>query len=229
MENRQFDKATPIAIEGLDGCGKKTQSEKLVTYLEERGVRTKLVSFPAYDEPLGDLLKRYLDGEFYGLDTNIAAMMYTLNRAFTIQGMRAEPISNRGAQYDFVVCDRYVGSNFIHQMPRLRLSQWEKFIRDQEKLEYEYFGLPKPSLTICLDMHPDITRNLLMRRYQGDRSKMDALEHNHTYNLQCRVAEMFAAGVLGWKVVDCSDGLVPRSEDDISNDIINIVNEEFSL
>ena len=53
-----------IVIEGLDGSGKATQSEKLCTALTEHGVNVRKVSFPNYDSPSSALVKMYLGGEF---------------------------------------------------------------------------------------------------------------------------------------------------------------------
>ena len=49
-----------IAIEGIDGAGKKTQSEMLVEYLKGKGVSAEVLSFPDYNHPLGMVISDYL-------------------------------------------------------------------------------------------------------------------------------------------------------------------------
>ena len=52
-----------IAVEGLDGAGKNTQSEKLFRYLSTRGVKVRKIDFPNYEGKGSTLVKMYLDGE----------------------------------------------------------------------------------------------------------------------------------------------------------------------
>ena len=53
-----------IVLDGLDGCGKSTQGERVARALRERGERVQLISFPDYAEPSSTLVKMYLAGEF---------------------------------------------------------------------------------------------------------------------------------------------------------------------
>ena len=58
-----------IAFEGLDQSGKQTQAELLRDRLVERGRFVRLLSFPAYDTPIGEEIGRGLRGERdYGPD-----------------------------------------------------------------------------------------------------------------------------------------------------------------
>ena len=45
-----------IAIDGLDGSGKGTQSEKLVEWLKSRGKRVRVLSFPVYENDRGTFI-----------------------------------------------------------------------------------------------------------------------------------------------------------------------------
>ena len=53
-----------IVIDGLDGSGKQTQTERLTAALTERGYSVKHISFPDYNQPSSALVKMYLGGEF---------------------------------------------------------------------------------------------------------------------------------------------------------------------
>ena len=46
-----------IAIEGLDGAGKNTQSEKLCRYLDVKGKKVKKIDFPDYASRGSTLVK----------------------------------------------------------------------------------------------------------------------------------------------------------------------------
>ena len=51
-----------IAFEGLDQSGKQTQTERLRDRLIEAGRQVRLLSFPAYETPIGAEIRRALDG-----------------------------------------------------------------------------------------------------------------------------------------------------------------------
>ena len=53
-----------IVIEGLDGCGKQTQSEKLYNRLVNENYNVKKIAYPRYENPSSSLVKLYLSGEF---------------------------------------------------------------------------------------------------------------------------------------------------------------------
>ena len=49
-----------IAIDGLDGSGKETQSKRLAKYLIEKGKKVRLLSFPTYDGKGSAFVDMYL-------------------------------------------------------------------------------------------------------------------------------------------------------------------------
>ena len=53
-----------IVIEGLDGSGKATQTQKLYETLKADNRKVMKVSFPDYESNSSALVKMYLSGEF---------------------------------------------------------------------------------------------------------------------------------------------------------------------
>ena len=49
-------RAKVLVIEGTDGSGKQTQSNKLYDYLISKGIKVKKYSFPIYDSPTGKII-----------------------------------------------------------------------------------------------------------------------------------------------------------------------------
>ena len=58
-----------IAIEGIDGSGKGTQTAQLAKRAEESGLSVSVFSFPGYAKNVfGEAIGRYLNGEFGDVD-----------------------------------------------------------------------------------------------------------------------------------------------------------------
>lgn len=221
-----------IVIEGLDGSGKATQTERLYELLSARGVQVRRVSFPDYDSPSSALVKMYLNGEF-GSDPGdvngyAAAAFYAVDRYASFK-------KDWGKAYDdgaVILCDRYATSNAVYQMTKVPQCEREEYLRWLEELEYCRLGIPRPDLVIYLDVPTDISQSLMSRRYDGDESKKDLHERNLAYLAQCGESARYSAMKLNWNVISCIRDGKMRSIDDISAEIAKltdklILNEEF--
>ena len=120
-----------IDIEGTDGCGKKTQTDLLFKFLTEQGYKVRKISFPNYDSESSALVKMYLRGEFGESANDVngyqASALYAVDRFATMSKINVN-------DYDFILFDRYVPSNMIHQSTR---------IKDQQELDdflHEYYS-----------------------------------------------------------------------------------------
>lgn len=221
-----------IVIEGLDGSGKATQTERLYELLSARGVQVRRVSFPDYDSPSSALVKMYLNGEF-GSDPGdvngyAAAAFYAVDRYASFK-------KDWGKAYDdgaVILCDRYATSNAVYQMTKVPQCEREEYLRWLEELEYCRLGIPRPDLVIYLDVPTDISQSLMSRRYDGDESKKDLHERNLAYLAQCGESARYSAMKLNWNVISCVRDGKMRSIDDISAEIAKltdklILSEEF--
>ena len=140
-----------IVLEGLDACGKSTQTELLIQSLEKRKVSVGYMRFPGYEKtPAGNRIAAYLRGEFgdlAALDPKMIATLYASDRFFQL-----ENVENLCKENDVVIFDRGVSSNLIYTPARgkndAEIQELQMFV---EKLEYKIFGFPKESLVIFLD------------------------------------------------------------------------------
>jgi Thymidylate kinase len=216
-----------IAMEGLDGSGKATQTALLCEALSKMGVNLRRVSFPDYSEPSSVLAKMYLNGEF-GTDPN-AVNAYAASSFYAVDRYASYMRYWRGAYQDgaLIVADRYSTSNIVFQLSKLPRARWDDFIRWVEDYEYGKLGLPRPDVTVYLDMPQEVSQKLLTRRYHGDEEKKDIHENNAAYLGACRESAAYAAGRLGWKIVRCAEGNAPRTVEEINRDIIKIITEEL--
>lgn len=216
-----------IAIEGLDGSGKATQAGLLCGALSGKGAGVRKVSFPNYEEPSSALVRMYLNGEF-GKNPNdvsayAASSFYAVDRYASYKKHWCGDY--RGGA--LIVADRYTTSNIVFQLSKLPREQWGGFIAWVEDFEYDKLGLPKPDLTLYLDMPPAVSQKLMLGRYHGDEKKKDIHERNTAFLDACRVSAAYAADRLGWKVIRCAGDEGPRTVEAIHGDILRIVLEEF--
>lgn len=196
-----------IVLDGLDGCGKSTQFERLSERMTREGISTKAISFPNYDDPSAALVKMYLGGEFSqvpnGVNAYAASSFYAVDRYASYKRYWEQPYQ----QGMNILASRYVTSNAIHQMGKLPMEQWDDYLAWLASYEYEQLELPKPDAVIFLDLPPEVNRALLMQRYEGNAEKLDIHEADFAYLEQCRISAHYAAQKMGWHVVDCSDGM----------------------
>lgn len=210
---------TILVIEGLDGSGKATQTALLEEELKKRGIPVKRVSFPDYNEPSSALVKMYLDGSF-GSDPG-AVNAYAASTFYAVDRFASY---RRAWQEDYkagtvILADRYTTSNAIYQMVKLPRSQWRSYLIWLADLEYDKMGLPRPRKTIYLDMPPEISQQLLSKRYEGDETKKDIHESHVEFLRQCRDAALYAAQYWAWTRIACSAGGQPKTVEDIAQEV----------
>lgn len=207
-----------IVIDGLDGSGKATQSQLFAQWLTEQDISTRKISFPNYGNKSSTLVQMYLAGEVGGLhevNSYAASSFYSVDRYISYQTIW----KNWYLAGEMIVADRYTTSNACHQMVKLPREEWDGFLDWLVDFEYEKLELPQPDQVFYLDMHPETSRNLLRKRYQGDASKMDIHEANYAYLVSCREAALYAAQRWNWTVIRCDNGLEPYPIETIAQQV----------
>mgnify|MGYP004457263931 FL=1 len=191
-----------IAIDGVDSSGKGLQTDLLLAALQQKGERVRKLSFPVYSAPSSAPVREYLAGHFGGVnDVNgyAASLLFAVDRYASYKSDWERDYRD-GCTF---VCDRYVSSNAIHQSVKLPQGEREAFLRWVEDVEYEKMGLPRPDLTIFLDMPVEVALQLMKKRYHGDESLRDIHEADEDYLRACHEAAIFAADRLGWERIAC--------------------------
>lgn len=200
-----------IVLEGLDGAGKSTQIKKLRDMFAEQGIPSEYIHFPRFDAPyFGDMIARFLRGEFGSVDQvdpYIVAMLYAEDRrdaATLIRGWME--------QGKVVIADRYVYSNIGYQCAKVEsASKREELKQWIFSLEYDYFEIPRPDVSLFLDVPFAFTeRKLLAEVREGDdREYLNGRKdiHEQSMDLQRKVRQVYldAAQVdENMHIVDCS-------------------------
>lgn len=143
-----------IAFEGLDQSGKQTQSERLAEVLRNEGHRVEFLSFPEYGTAIGTEIGSALQGErHYEADT--LQLLYIANR-YEFRPRLLEWL-NAGA---IVICDRYMASSVAYGEAQGLDPAW---LLDVQR------HLPRPTLTIVLDIPPEVS----LQRKHAARDKFE--------------------------------------------------------
>lgn len=199
-------KIKTIAIEGSDGAGKATQTEKLATFLRSIGYKVGNVSFPRYtDTPAGRMLFEFMKSprayeyDFAHANPKLASRIYAQDRFES-----KEYLQTLIRQNDVVIFDRYVESNLLHQGGKMKTdAEIHNFSTWVYCLEYNELGLPKPDVTIYLDLPPEVSRARALKRAQETGVSLDAVESDMEYVINGSRAGRICAEFWGWKVVKC--------------------------
>ncbi len=214
-----------IVIDGLDGSGKSTQSQRVYHALKSQYSNISLLSYPDYTQPSSTLVKMYLDGMFSDNPNDVnayaASTFYAADRYASYMQFWKEQYQKGG----LFLATRYVSSNAIHQMVKLPKSQWDSFLNWLEDYEYDKLKLPRPDKVIFLKMSRHVANELISGRYHGDESKKDIHEKNMSYLQACMESAEYAAKRQNWSVISCCDGIKPYSIEKITCDILTQIQQ----
>ena len=177
----------------------------------DRGVESEYVHFPRFDSPVyGQLIARFLRGEFGGVqevDPYLVALIFAGDRADA-----APQIRQWLAEGKAVVLDRYVYSNVGFQCAKLPAGEERDRLADWiVNLEFGHNALPRPDLSLFLDVPFAFTERKLSEVREGD--DRDYLQggqdiHEASLQLQQDVRSVYLASAAkdpSLRVVDCSD------------------------
>ncbi|OBI52826.1 dTMP kinase [Mycobacterium sp. E796] len=193
-----------IAIEGVDGSGKRTLSDGLRKAFEAAGKSVATLAFPRYGQSVtADIAAEALHGGHGDLASSVYAMatLFALDRAGAIGQIAA-----LRRDHDVVILDRYVASNAAYSAARLHQDAAGEAAAWVHRLEYERLGLPAPDWQVLLAVPAELAARRARRRAEHEPGRArDSYERDD--GLQQRTgavyAELAAAGWGGrWLVVD---------------------------
>lgn len=211
--------AVLISIDGLDGSGKGTQSDILCERFNAIGKKAKVISFPMYKKPSCFAVEMYLGGKLGGnpSDTNAyaASTFFAVDRYISYRTEWKKDIE----EYDYIIFNRYVSANAVHQLSKLPENEWETFLKWLWDYEFEKLGLPLPNATLYLLVPPSISMGLVDKRGE----KKDIHELDSEYMNKCFEAGMYAADKLGFVKIDCCENGNLRTRESIADEIFEKV------
>ena len=193
-----------IAIEGVDGSGKRTLTDGLRKAFEAAGKSVATLAFPRYGRSVtADIAAEALHGEHGDLAESAyaMAMLFALDRAGAIQ-----EIEGLCRDHDVVILDRYVASNAAYTAARVHQDAAGEAVAWVRRMEYGRLGLPSPDWQVLLAVPTELAAHRARSRADADPGRArDSYERDD--GLQRRTGAVYAglaAAQWGgrWLVVD---------------------------
>ncbi len=218
-----------ITIEAGDGSGKQTQTQRLLSRLQQDGENVMSISFPDYESDSSALVKMYLSGQFgekaEDVSPYVASVFFAVDRyaSFT---QKWKDFYDEGG---IVIADRYTTANMIHQAIKYddNINEKEKFLEWLTDFEYNIMGIPKPDLTFFLDVPVEKSIEIIEQRdnkIDGSKTK-DIHERDKSHLVKAYQAAIEVGHKYNWhRIRSTKDGKF-RAIEDIHQDIYAIVKD----
>jgi len=185
-----------ICVEGLDGCGKTTQTKLLVGRLRKMGYDAVYTAEPSRGK-IGRFIKKYcLHGE-KRVSTVVEALLFAADRFEHVES-EIIPALDEGK---IIVSDRYVYSSLAYQGAAGLDLKWIEMINEHAI---------RPDLAIFVDVEPEV----VIQRLKPKKSVMENLE------TQWKVREVYIKFVEERELVKIDGN---RSEKEVAGDILKVV------
>lgn len=194
-----------LAIEGIDGSGKRTLAENLKKKFEALNIETEIISFPRHQEEFsGELVDKFL---YEGLKFNNdeykeirEGMLYAIDRMVSLGRIRENGKSKLDEYNEnkLLIFDRYLSSNFIHRCNDMKEKDLKSYINTMKYIEFKLLGLPEPDITLVLSVKPEVSyQNILNRGRETDEN--ETIENlTKAYNNLQRLCD-----IEGYVMIDC--------------------------
>jgi dTMP kinase len=158
----------------------------------------------------GQFGTRPSDGNAYA-----ASAFYAIDRYASYKKVWGEWYEQGG----LVLSDRYTTSYAVHQASKEPEENRAEFLRWLYEFEYDKLGLPRPDLTIYLDVPTEYTEKLMRGREAATGTQADIHEKDLAYLATCRQMGRAAAEYYGWTVIQCVRDGQMRTIEDIHQEI----------
>ena len=185
-----------ICVEGLDGCGKTTQTKLLVRKLRKIGWDAVYTAEPSRGK-IGQFIKKYcLHGEKRTFPI-VEALLFAADRFEHVE-REVIPALNEGK---IVVSDRYVYSSLAYQGATGLDLKWIEMINEHAI---------RPDLAIFVDVEPEA----VIKRLKQKKSVMENLE------TQRKVREVYVKFVEKGELVRIDGN---KSTEEVADDVLKVV------
>jgi dTMP kinase len=172
-----------IVIDGTDGVGKATQTALLAARLIREGYPVATIEFPQYGTRSAALVEDYLAGKYGTADEvnpYVASIFFACDRCDAAPKIRAALDEGK-----IVIADRYTAANMGHQGGKIRdHAERKKFWDWILDFEFNLLKIPKPDLTLILQVPAEIAQNFAKQRGQQEYLLEQKKQDIHEFHLQ---------------------------------------------
>ena len=202
-----------LSMEGMDGCGKTTQRNALVSHLEQLGWDVQLTREPGGDAIAEKIRELVLDPANKEMFDETEAYLYAAARAQNVRALIRPALSAGKA----VVCDRFVDSSIAYQGGGRALGS--DAVASLNRLAV---GDTMPDVTVYLRMPPEKALSRRLNASEPDRlerEKIDFFERTYqTYEALFGQEDMVRVAA-----VDASQPI-----EDVTRDMLVAVDERLN-
>ena len=185
-----------ICVEGLDGCGKTTQTKILVNRLKSKGYDAVYTAEPSRGK-IGNFIRRYCLHGDKRVSSIVEVLLFAADR---FEHVEKEVIPNL-KKGKIVISDRYVYSSLAYQGATGLNLDWIKKVNEHAL---------KADLAIFIDVKPEI----VVQRLKPKKSVMENLE------TQRKVREVYLKFVESGELVKVDGN---KSKRKVAEEILSIV------
>jgi dTMP kinase len=238
-----MNKGKFFVFEGIDGCGKSTQTKLLAEYFKNKEFEIEKIDFPQHGQRSCTLVDDYLTGK-YGSSEEVgpwvASIFYACDRYDASFKIREWLSAGK-----IIVSDRYLVSNIGHQGGKILGHQeaeeknkedWKKYVNWLYDLEYNIFKIPKPDYTFILKTSPEFSLKLAnnitdkekqnkREAYLGNSGKQDIHEKDRDHLKNALDSYLIAAEEFpdDFKVIECLENGELLPPEIINQKIIKVI------
>ena len=179
-----------ITLEGIEGCGKSTQSRMIRDYLESKGMKVTPTLEPG-GSTLGTTLRQILlDPKNDDITGLTELFLYLADRSQHVSSV-IRPALDRG---EVVLCDRFADSTVVYQGYGRGLDP--KLLHQLNEVAVDATW---PDLTLLLDLDPEIgLKRALTRNLQENKHTTEGRFEAESLAFHSRVRE----GYLTWAALN---------------------------
>ncbi len=211
-----------VVIDWLDGSGKGTQVNLIAENLKKLWKKVKVLDYPRYGEESAFFVEKYLNWWYWSnLSAKQASIFYALDRFDDSFNLRQEL-----KDYDYIISNRYVSANMIHQTGKIfDKEKRHEFLEWLEELEFEIMWIPRPDKVIFLNVSPNTSQELVLKKQKREYlkwwKKMDLHEEDKNHLTNAYNAAVEIVKKYNWVQIDCEKNWDMRSIEDINKEILN--------
>jgi len=185
-----------ICVEGLDGCGKTTQTKLLVGRLRKKGYNVTYTAEPSRGK-IGNFIKKYCLHGVKRVSSIVEALLFAADRFEHVE-KEVIPALDEGK---VVVSDRYVYSSLAYQGAAGLDLEWIEKINEHAI---------RPALALFIDVEPET----VIQRLKPRKSVMENLE------TQRNVRKVYVKFVEKGELVKIDGN---KSKQEVADDILTVV------